>query len=78
MILSKVIKGNRNRIQHELLNEIILSYKKNDVKIPICSYLLSFIPTKQDVKKIIKFVIPKVLIEKYKKKHNRVNDGWLD
>ena len=78
MILSKVIKGNRNRIQHELLNEIILSYKKNDVKIPICSYLLSFIPTKQDVKKIIKFVIPKVLIEKYKKNHNRVNDGWLD
>lgn len=75
-ILASVISGNRNRIQHEFYSEIIDSYRNNKIKIPILAYILSFKISKNNIKSIIKKIIPKRILYKYKK--NKVNDGWTD
>ena len=77
-ILASMLRNNRNRIQHQLLNEIIQSYKANNIKIPITSYILSYKITKNDIKQIIKKFIPRKIMINYRIKHNRINDGWMD
>lgn len=79
MILSEIIAGQRDLIQKEFCNEIISSYRKNNIKIPIQAYFLSHIPTKKKIKNSIKKLLPKKIVEKTKnKKLNKKHDGWMD
>lgn len=76
IILSKLLVMNRDKIQHEFCSEIINSYKDNNVKIPLVSYLLSFLPSKKNIKALIKFIIPSRLLNKLTGTKNKVHNGW--
>ena len=76
-ILSKLLKDNRDIIQHEFANETIMSYKKNGIKIPLQSYLLSYVPTKKDFKIIIKRLLPRKIVTIFKKRSKKTN-GWYE
>ena len=69
-LLSNLIRENRNRLEGVFSKEIINSYKKNNVKIPFISYILSYRITKKNIKDFIKKIIHK--------KPNKINDGWAD
>lgn len=82
-IISNLLKGSRNKLQKEFCIEIIDSYKKNNIKFSIFSYLLSFIPSLEDIKIIGKKILPKKLYIKVrnavkKDELEKINDGWMD
>ena len=78
-ILAKILVDNHNPLQHELLDEIINSYKNNNIKIPNMAYVLSFRGTsKYYIKNILKMIIPKSIVKKAKKKRDSLNDGWIN
>ena len=73
-IYSRILYDNKDRVSHEFFQEIIDECKKNKVKIPISSYVLSYLPSKRKVKKFLKKVLPKSILNKRKK----ISDGWMD
>ena len=75
-ILSTVIIGNRDKIQHEFYNEILKSYKQNKIKIPIMAYILSLTPSKENIKLFLKNILPQFIIKNINKKNKNI--GWRD
>lgn len=59
------------------LREITNNYKLNNNKLPFLAVLLSYLPTKKRIKKIVKKILPSKLIKIMKRK--KVNNyGWYD
>lgn len=77
-ILANILIGNRDKVQHDFCDEIIKSYKENNKKIPKYSYFLSIIPTKSNIKILLKKFLPNKFIDSIRKNKNRQNDGWID
>lgn len=75
-ILGQMIKLMNNKITKKLHLEIIDSYKNNNIKIPKLSYIYAMVPTFADVKRLLKKVLPKSIINKLRKQ--KINDGWVD
>lgn len=64
----------KNNYYIESYNE----YKKRNIKIPFILKVISCIPTKNQVKKIIFKIISKEKVKKILGKQTKINDGWLD
>ena len=70
ILLSNLIRENRNKLEGQFSKEIIKSYKNNNVKIPLISYILSYRISMTTIKSIIKKIIGR--------KPVKINDGWTD
>ncbi|MBQ8234473.1 MAG: hypothetical protein IJZ36_02675 [Bacilli bacterium] len=76
VILKNLIIGQRDKTAKQFYGEIIESFKENNKKIPFKSYLLAYIPSKQNIKYVIKKIIPKSIMDKIKKPKIKEN-GWI-
>lgn len=78
-IYKELLIKNRDKLQHELLKEVLQECRKNNVRIPILSYFLSFIPNKENIIIFLKKVLPnKIIISLKKITKNQIEDGWTD
>ncbi len=69
----------KNFEKKEEYGEILSYYKKDGKTVPAMAYILSFIPTKQSFKNLIKKIVPKSWLKQYQiNKGTYKNNGWLD
>lgn len=71
-----LLKYQNDKIKKDIYKEIVESYKENNIHISKISKMTVLIPTKNEIKKLIKNIMPKKLIRKIRK--NKIDDGWLD
>lgn len=77
-ILAELLIGNRDEMQHDFCDEILMTYKKNNKKIPVRAYLISLFPNKSNIKIFLKKFLPRKIISFIKNKRKKINDGWMD
>lgn len=75
-IMVNILEFNRETLKHELYQEIIDEYKKNNNPFNLLIYIRSFRITKQKIKNLVPQKLKKAIKKRLKK--NSINDGWCD
>lgn len=76
-IISEIIRETRyNDGDATYLKEVLAEYKANKIHIPVSAYVLSIIPNKKSIKRVLKKLLPTKVVKKLRK--NKKNDGWID